>query len=296
MKPSFKQYFLYYLYDLCLEWKQVYHVKHQTDLLSTPTLLLAYFCCFLFTSGSMDSCKCWNVNDGHENNLNVHPPHGQILLNRWSKPPQDVGICLWKFPGSFVWITWRVSLLQGFPLYQQCFHLCSPSSFPSRGGDISGLVNHFWSNCSTDSTLTLPCFRHAVLVSLLLSGLFILGLSSWGSPDKRPPWRHRPGAVLGFGPVRLCYSASCCWVGVFLALCSPWREILLELHGKKYTLCHAKWSHLTCSLFSHKCQISVDTSISTICWKELTVVTSNRIFTLTELLVILQCVDALYGF
>lgn len=133
----------------------------------------------------MDSCECWN--DGHENNLNVHPPHGQILLNRWSKPPQDVGICLWKFQGSFVWITWRVSLLQGFPLYQQCFHLCSPSSFPSRGGDISGLVNHFWSNCSTDS---ISPFH--VLDMLCWIPCFFLGFLFWGSAHGVPQTNARP--------------------------------------------------------------------------------------------------------
>lgn len=79
----------------------------------------------------------------------------------------------------------------------------------------------------------LSLFRHVVHMSLLVSCPCVLGSGRRRAHDG-PPSRHvGPGAVLGLRPVRLLRGASCCGDGVFLALCSPWREILPELHGKK---------------------------------------------------------------
>ena len=75
-------------------------------------------------------------------------------------------------------------------------------------------------------------FKHVVEDSLSVFYSGVVGSSSQWAHDKSTPQHNRPGAVLGRRPVRLLCGAPCFWVGLFLALCSPWRAILPQLHGE----------------------------------------------------------------
>lgn len=86
--------------------------------------------------------------------------------------------------------------------------------------------------------------RHVLLDVLLLPCSYILGCGSRGAPDGPSPRSFWPAAVLGCRPVRLLRGVPGWSARVFLALRSPWREILPELHGEK------NLRHLSIHLYS----------------------------------------------
>lgn len=112
-------------------------------------------------------------------------------------------------------------------------HLHCSFSFPQT---VNYFLNpHSYCRHSQTTMSCSPLSHHAGWDSLLSSCLRIVGLSRLRPTDEPPPQHCRPGAVLGGRPVRLFCGASFRWNWMFLALCSSWRDILLELHGERKT-------------------------------------------------------------
>lgn len=86
------------------------------------------------------------------------------------------------------------------------------------------------------SLVTFPAAcRHVVELSQPGSRALPRGSGQRRAHDQPSPQHHGPAAVLGRRPVRLLPGASCRRPGVCVALCSPRREVLPELHGEAST-------------------------------------------------------------
>lgn len=97
------------------------------------------------------------------------------------------------------------------------------------------------SHLSTLTPLTrLVQRRHVPQGFLLLPSPCVLGHGPWWTPHGPRPQPNGPGAVLGRRPVRLLRGSASSRDGVFLALRSPRREILPQLHGEKKLLKHLR--------------------------------------------------------
>lgn len=77
--------------------------------------------------------------------------------------------------------------------------------------------------------------RHAVQRLLSPARGYTGGHRPGGAPSSAQSWPDGPAAVLGRRPVRVLHRAAGGGPAVFLALCSPRRDFLPQLHGETRT-------------------------------------------------------------